>query len=41
MSLTKIDAAVALVVIDLQKGVVGLSAVHPMGEIIARTAACR
>ncbi len=36
MPLTKLDAA--LVVIDLQKGIVGLPAVHPAGEIIARTA---
>jgi nicotinamidase-related amidase len=36
MPLTKLDPNVALVVIDLQKGVVGLPTVHPAGEIIAR-----
>jgi nicotinamidase-related amidase len=38
MPLTKLDANVALVVIDLQKGIVGLPTVHPAGEIIDRTA---
>jgi nicotinamidase-related amidase len=38
MPLTKLDTVTALVVIDLQKGVVGLPAVHPIGEIVARTA---
>ena len=37
MPLTKLDTA-ALVVIDLQKGIVGLPTVHPAGEIIGRTA---
>jgi nicotinamidase-related amidase len=36
--LTKLDAMAALVVIDLQKGIVGLPTVHPAGEIIARAA---
>lgn len=38
MPLTKLDTAAALVVIDLQKGIVGLPTVHPVGEIIGRTA---
>jgi nicotinamidase-related amidase len=38
MPLTKLDATPALVVIDLQKGVVGIPTVHPIGEIIGRTA---
>jgi nicotinamidase-related amidase len=38
MPLTKLDAIPALVVIDLQKGIVAMPAVHPVGEIIARTA---
>ena len=38
MPLTKLDATAALVVIDLQKGVVGMPMVHPAAEIIGRTA---
>jgi nicotinamidase-related amidase len=38
MPLTQLDATAALVVIDLQKGVVGLPTVHPVGEIIGRAA---
>jgi nicotinamidase-related amidase len=38
MPLTKLDTTVALIVIDLQKGVVAMPTVHPVGEIIARTA---
>jgi nicotinamidase-related amidase len=36
--LTKLDSTAALLVIDLQKGVLGMPAVHPIGEIVARTA---
>jgi nicotinamidase-related amidase len=36
MPLTKLDSAAALIVIDLQKGIVGLPTVHPAGEIIGR-----
>jgi nicotinamidase-related amidase len=36
--LTKLDSAAALVVIDLQKGIVSLPTVHPASEIIGRTA---
>jgi len=38
MALTKLDTTAALVVIDLQKGIVSLPAAHPAGEIISRTA---
>jgi len=38
MPITKLDAIPALVVIDLQKGIVGLPTVHPIGEIVARAA---
>jgi nicotinamidase-related amidase len=38
MPLTTLDANAALVVIDLQKGTVGLPTVHPIGEIVGRTA---
>jgi nicotinamidase-related amidase len=34
MSLTKLDATTALILIDLQKGIVGLPAAHPMDEIV-------
>ena len=37
MPLTKLDTVAALVVIDLQKGIVGMPTVHPVGEIIGRT----
>ena len=36
MPLTKLDTIAALVVIDLQKGIVGLPTVHPAGEIVGR-----
>ncbi len=38
MPLTKLDATAALVVIDLQKGIIGLPTVHPAGEIVSRSA---
>jgi nicotinamidase-related amidase len=38
MPLTTLDTKAALVVIDLQKGIVALPTVHPVPEIIARTA---
>ncbi|HEY6331981.1 MAG TPA: isochorismatase family protein [Blastocatellia bacterium] len=37
MSLTKIDSNCALVVIDLQKGIVAAQTVHPSGEIVDRS----
>jgi nicotinamidase-related amidase len=38
MPLTKLDTIPALVVIDLQKGIVGFPAVHPINEIVGRAA---
>ena len=38
MPLTKLDDTSALVVIDLQKGIVGLPCAHPTGEIVRRAA---
>jgi nicotinamidase-related amidase len=38
MAVTKLDPNAALVLIDLQKGIVGLPTSHPMSEIIARAA---
>jgi len=38
MPITKLDDTCALIVIDLQKGVVGLPALHPIKEIIDRSA---
>ena len=37
MPLTKVDHIPALIVIDLQKGIVGLPTVHPASEIVGRT----
>jgi nicotinamidase-related amidase len=37
MPLTALDTTGALVVIDLQKGILATPTVHPVGEIIART----
>jgi nicotinamidase-related amidase len=39
MALTQIDPAAALVVIDLQKGIVGMPLAHPAHDILERTAA--
>lgn len=38
MPLTKLDSTPALVVIDLQKGIVNLPTVHPVEEVIGRSA---
>jgi nicotinamidase-related amidase len=38
VTLTAIDAQPALVVIDLQKGIVGIPAAHPISEIVPRAA---
>ncbi|AOI76036.1 isochorismatase family cysteine hydrolase [Burkholderia sp. NRF60-BP8] len=37
MSATRLDTNTALVVIDLQKGIVGLPTAHPVAPVIART----
>ena len=38
MPLTTLDATAALIVIDLQKGIVGLPTMYPAGEIVDRAA---
>ncbi len=38
MPLTQLDSNAALIVIDLQKGIVGLPTVHPAAEIVGRAA---
>jgi nicotinamidase-related amidase len=38
MPLTQLDTRAALIVIDLQKGVVGLPTAHPASEIVGRAA---
>jgi nicotinamidase-related amidase len=38
MALTQLDTNAALIVIDLQKGIVGLPTVHPAAEIVGRAA---
>lgn len=38
MALTQIDTVAALVVIDMQKGIVAMPTAHPVSEIIARIA---
>ena len=38
MSLTELDSVAALIVIDLQKGIVGLPTAHPSSEIVDRSA---
>ncbi|MGD0128122.1 MAG: isochorismatase family protein [Terriglobia bacterium] len=38
MPLTKLDTTAALIVIDLQEGIVGLPTVHSAGEIVDRSA---
>ena len=39
MALTTLDPKTALIVVDLQRGIVGLPAIHPIGDIIARAQA--
>lgn len=36
MTLTTLDLSTALIVVDLQKGIIGLPAIHPIGDIIER-----
>ena len=38
MPLTKLDDSCALIVIDMQKGILGMPTVHPTGEIVERSA---
>ena len=39
MPLTTLDPNIALIVIDLQKGIVNGNFIHPIGEVIDRTRA--
>jgi len=39
MALTRLDPNTALIVVDLQKGIVGGPLLHPVGEVIARASA--
>jgi nicotinamidase-related amidase len=39
MALTTLDPNTALIVIDLQKGLVGLPVIHPIGEVVERSRA--
>lgn len=39
MALTTLDPNTALIVVDLQKGIIGLPAIHPIGSIIERARA--
>ncbi|PNG24215.1 isochorismatase family protein [Methylocella silvestris] len=39
MALTTLDPDTALIIVDLQKGIVDLPAIHPIGDIIARARA--
>jgi len=39
MALTTLDPNVALIVVDLQKGIVSLPLIHPVDEIITRARA--
>jgi nicotinamidase-related amidase len=36
MTLTTLDPSTALIVVDLQKGIIGLPVIHPIGDIIER-----
>lgn len=39
MALTTLDSNTALIIVDLQKGIVGLPVIHPIGGIIERAGA--
>ena len=39
MALTTLDANTALIIVDLQKGIVGLPLIHPIGSVIERARA--
>ena len=39
MALTMLDPNIALIVVDLQKGIIGLPAIHPIGDVIERVRA--
>ena len=37
MALTTLDPNTALIIVDLQKGIIGLPLIHPIGEVLARS----
>ncbi|MBR0794395.1 isochorismatase family protein [Bradyrhizobium jicamae] len=39
MALTTLDPITALIIVDLQKGIVGLPVVHPIGDVVNRSCA--
>jgi nicotinamidase-related amidase len=39
MTLTTLDPNTALIIVDLQKGIIGFPAIHPIGDIIERARA--
>ena len=39
MALTTLDPNTALIIVDLQKGIVGLPVIHPIGDVIERARA--
>ena len=39
MALTTLDPNTALIIVDLQKGIVGLPTIHPVGDVIERARA--
>ena len=39
MALTMLDPITALIIVDLQRGIVDLPSVHPMGDVVARASA--
>ena len=39
MALATLDPNTALIIVDLQKGIIGLPAIHPIGDIIERARA--
>ena len=41
MSLTTLDQRTALLVVDLQEGIVSLPTVHPAADIVGRAASLR
>ncbi len=36
MALTTLDSQTALIVVDLQKGILASPSVHPIGEVVTR-----
>jgi len=36
MALTTLDPKIALIIVDMLKGIIGLPVIHPIGDIIER-----